>query len=263
MSLRCLPAFLVCLMPAIAGAGAWPAPEGGGQTIVTNTRKADSTEGIIGQETEDVRTEVTLFGEYGLTRDTTLGLVISGGFSAIDEEDVELRLGGHVRHTFWRGEDGDVASVELGASFPAERWIGFGLGDNKPESVSEAYVNLQYGRGWQFDWLDVFVSTGIEFRARGEQQDEELRLFSTAGIRPFDRLMALTEARFHQPLGQRGEPQFKLSPSLAYTMLPWLGSNDKKPELDRIPITIQLGVTWDAWNPDDGIALNLSVWRPF
>ena len=157
MLLRC-PVLLLCLMPMLASPGAWPAPEGGGQTIVTNTRKAERPRDLVGGGSAVPRNEVSLFAEYGLTADTTLGLVISRGFNEgtenglPDEIDAELHIGGHLRHRIWQGQDSDVVSVEIGANFPAERWLGFQLGDDRPGSVSEAYVSLLYGRSWQFDW---------------------------------------------------------------------------------------------------------------
>ena len=120
MLLRCV-GCLICMIPSAVSAGAWPAPEGGGQTIVTNTRKADRARGLVSQETAEIRNEVSFFAEYGFTAETTLGLVISGGFNEVtenglaDEIDAELHIGGHTRQLIWQGEDGDVASVEIGA----------------------------------------------------------------------------------------------------------------------------------------------------
>lgn len=268
MPLRCL-TIALCLMPAVASAGAWPAPEGGGQTIVTNTRKVDRPRNLIGGEPTQVRNEVSLFGEYGLTEKTTLGLVISGGFNEStpnglpDEIDVELQIGGHVRHVIWQGEDGDVTSVQIGVSFPAERWLGESLGDNRPGSVSEAYVSVLYGHSWQFDWSNMFLSTGLEFRARGEGQDEEIKLIATGGVQPHARLLGLLDLRWTEPLGDVGRASLKLTPSLALVMLPWVAENEKKPELASLPTTLQFGATWDAYTPADGIAFNISVWRPF
>lgn len=238
-------------------------PEDDAQLIITNSRKAASAEAVFQPDTEGTRSEISVFAEYGVTADTTLGLTIFAGYSAVDEDDIELRVGGHVRHRFWTGEDGDVASVELGASFPAERWLGEGLGDNRPDSVSEVYLNLQYGRGWQFSWTDAFLSLGAEFRTRGEGQDDELQFFGTGGLRPTDSLLVLFYTRWVRPLGPDGEETFDLSPSIAWTLNPWLGANDKKPEEEQRPTTLQFGITWDAHNPDDGFSVNFGVWKRF
>ena len=217
MLLRYVTIVTYLLMPAFACAGAWPAPEGGGQTIVTNTRKVDRPRNLLGEDPTKVRNEVSFFAEYGLTPETTVGLVISGGFNEStpnglpDEIDVELQIGGHVRHKIWHGEQGDVASVEIGARFPAERWIGESLGDNRPGSVSEAYVSILYGTNWQFAWSNAFLSTGLEFRARGEGQDEEIKLIATGGWQPHDRVMGLFDFRWTEPLGALGTPSVKLS----------------------------------------------------
>ncbi|MEL6997984.1 MAG: hypothetical protein AAFP68_06940 [Pseudomonadota bacterium] len=261
--LRLLIVLTLGLAPGFPFAGAWPMPEGEAQLIITNTRKAARPSAVFQPDTETTRSEVSVFAEYGATADTTLGLVIFAGFSAADVEDTELRIGGHVRHRVWTGDDGDVASVEIGASFPAERWLGEGLGDDRPDSVSEAYLNLQYGRGWQLSWTDAFVSVGAEYRTRGEDTEDELQFFGSGGLRPTDSLMALFYARWVRPFGEDGDETFDLSPSIAWTLNPWLGSNDKKPEGIQRPVTLQLGITWDAHNPDDGFSVNFGVWRRF
>lgn len=268
MLLRCL-CLLLCLLPQGALAGAWPMAEGSSQAIATSSRKAETPAGVIGQDGETARSEVSFFAEHGLTADTTLGLVISGGYAdgslarLPDEIDAELSIGGHVRHRIWQGEDGNVASVQLGASFPAERWLGNRLGDNRPGSVSEAYVQLLYGHSWQLSWSNVFVSTGLEFRARGEGQDEEVKLSASGGVQPHDRVLGLLDVIWSEPLGELGQPSLKLTPSVAFVLRPWLGANDKKPQLKTAPTTMQFGVTWDAYAPSDGISLNISIWRSF
>lgn len=268
MSLRFL-GFVLWLMPGIALAGAWPQPKGGSQAIATSTRKAENPKGLIGQSDTPARSEVNFFAEYGLTADTTLGLVISGGYAdgnfarLPDEIDAELQIGGHVRHRIWQGEDGNVASIQIGASFPAEHWLGNRLGDDRPGSVSEAYLSVLYGHSWQLSWSNAFISTGLELRARGEGQDEEVKLFATAGVQPHDRVMGLLDVAWTEPLGELGQMSLKLTPSIAFILKPWLGENDKKPELKESPTTMQFGVTWDAYSPSDGIALSISIWRSF
>lgn len=254
---------LLCLWPATALAGAWPAPEGGGQVIISNTRKAPTARDLVGSITGENRTEVSVLAEYGLTEDTTLGLVIFAGFDDGSLIDTELQIGGHVRHRFWTGADGDVASVQIGASFPAERWLGEGLGDNRPDTVTEFYARVMYGRGWQLSWANAFLSTGLEVRERGEGLDEEIRLLAKGGIQPHDRVMALFDATWTEPVGDLGQRSFKVTPSVAVSLRPWLGANDKKPELARPPTTMQFGMTWDLIDRDDGVRFSLSIWRPF
>ncbi|MEM7212546.1 MAG: hypothetical protein AAF479_11745 [Pseudomonadota bacterium] len=263
MLLRRAVVVLTCLLPASVLAGAWPAPEGGGQTIVTNTRKVQDISDIAGGGDQATRTEINLFAEYGVTQDTTVGLVIFGGFDDATFTDVELQVGGHVRHRFWTSEGGDVAAVQVGAGFPAERWLGYGLGDDRPQSVTEVYVSLLYGTSWQTRWTNGFISSGIEFRSRGEGLDDEVKFFATGGLQPFDRLMFLLDVAATDPLGDLGTSSLKLTPSVAFSMNPWLGDNDKKPDLASPPTTLQFGLTWDVRAPSDGIAFNIGIWRPF
>ena len=64
------------------------------------------------------------------------------------------------------------------------------------------------------------------------------------------------------PLGD-GDASLKLAPSVALTMWPFLGPNDKKPAEFAHPNTVQLGAVYDVLNPGDGLALNVSVWSRF
>ncbi len=74
--------------------------------------------------------------------------------------------------------------------------------------------------------------------------------------------MALFNVHGTMALGG-GDASLKLAPSLAYTFWPWLGPNDRKPDGPVNPSTLQIGVTWDALNPDDGLAIDVSVWKRF
>ncbi|MEM6621693.1 MAG: hypothetical protein AAF674_05645 [Pseudomonadota bacterium] len=245
-----------------AQGGAWPQPEGQLLVIATSGRKVAPISSLFSGVPEEDSNTAQLFAEYGLLPELTLGLTAYGEFSTTDDV-VEARIGAHVRHLLWQGDYGDVMSVQAGVSFPVERWLGNGLGDNRPDSASEVDLRVQYGRGVQWDWGDSFVSGAAGLRIRGEGLDEELKGDITLGHTPTNGVLGLFSVFASVPLGERESPTLKLAPSIAYTFWPILGSNDKKPEGPLYPSTIQLGVLWDAANPDDGLTVQVSVWKRF
>jgi len=76
-------------------------------------------------------------------------------------------------------------------------------------------------------------------------------------------LMGMVSVYGLAPLGEGTDPSLKVAPSIAFTMWPWIGRNEKKPRGPVRPNTIQLGVSYDLLNRDDGLGLSISVWRPF
>ena len=245
-----------------ASAGAWTLPEGRVQIIMTTARKIAPAGGFFGQAVEQDSNSTQIFMEYGVLDDLTVGMTIFGEFSTT-EDDVEASIGVHARKRVWTGEDGDVLSVQGGVKLPVERWLGEGLGDTRPDSVTEVQLRVLYGRGWQTDWGNSFFSTELGLHLRGEGLDEEVRLDVTAGHEPLRGLLGLMSVFSTVPLGDSSDVSLKLAPSIAYTFWPWLGDNDKKPYGPINPNTIQLGVIWDAANPDDGLTASLSVWKGF
>lgn len=264
MSLQRLCATLIVCLPNLALAGAWPAPEGVGQYIVTTSLKGEDPGDLAKVlSDEDARNEISLYGEYGLTEDTTGGLTVYAGFDQADLRYAEVEIGAFVRHRFWQDEAGDVASFEAGFSLPAERWIGSGLGDNRDNSVNEIYMSLMYGMSGQLDWANVFASSGMEYRARGSGKADEVTLFTTLGFQPHDRFIALLDIWLQKPLDRDDRLRLKLTPSVGLILKPWMWENEKKSGQLAYPTTLQFGVTYDTLNSQDGVALNLSIWRSF
>lgn len=264
MSLQRLCAILVICVPGVALAGAWPAPEGVAQYIVTTSLKGEDPASIAGVlSDEDARNEISLFAEYGLTEDTTGGLTVYAGFDQADLRYAEVEIGAFLRHRFWWNEMGDVASFEFGINLPAERWVGSDLGENRDNSVNEAFGSLMYGIGRQLDWANVFASNGVEYRARGGGKPDELTLFTTLGVQPHDRFIGLLDIWLQKPLDGGDPLRLKLTPSVGLILRPWTWENEKKSGQLSYPTTLQLGVTYDTLNPEDGVSLNLSIWKSF
>ena len=264
MSLRRLCVILFCCLPNLAVAGAWPAPKGIVQYIVTTSLKGEDPGDIAKVlNDEDARNEVLLYGEYGITDDTTGGLTVYAGFDQADLRYAEVEVGAFLRHRFWWNEMGDVASFEVGINLPTERWVGSGLGERRNNSVNEAFGSLMYGVGRQLDWANVFASSGVEYRARGSGKPDRVTLFTTLGLQPHDRFITLLDIWLQKPLDRDDPLRLKFTPSIGLILKPWTWENEKKSGQLSYPTTLQLGVTYDTLNPEDGVALNLSIWRSF
>ncbi len=256
-------ALACCLWAGDAAAGAWTLAKGQGQVISTTGRNIAPIGAFIDGAADTDANSSQLWVEYGLAERWTVGALVYGEFSTTDAADMQLRLGAHVRHQVWAGEQGGVAAVQASFSAPVESWIGDMVPDSLPDSVPEISVSALYGRGWQTGWGNSFVSTGAGFQWRGEGADEELRLELTAGHEAWKGVLGLFSVFGSLPLGDRNDATLKLAPSIAYTLWPWLGENDRKPFDAPHPNTIQLGVVWDTLNPDDGLGLQISIWKNF
>jgi hypothetical protein len=264
-------AISACLAAGEAAAGAWTLAEGAGQLIMTTGRKIAPVGAFMGGPADSDANSSQIYAEYGVVDGWTVGVVAYGEFSTTDAADMELRLGGHVRHRVWTGEKGDVASVQVGFSAPVEGWLGDLAPESLPDSVPEAHLRGLYGRGWQTGWGNSFVSAEAGFLWRGERADDELRFDITAGHEAWKGVLGLFSIFAAVPIGDDEESDgdegsaatLKLAPSIAYTLWPWLGDNDKKPFDPIHPNTVQLGIVWDALNPDDGLGFQISIWQSF
>lgn len=245
-----------------AVSGAWTLPEGQGQAILGTSRTLAPVGAHFGDPVESDTNSASAFLEYGAWNDVTVGITVYGEFSTTND-DVEARLGGHVRYRVWQSDESDVLSVQAGAGFPIERWLGNGRGASRPQSASEVDLRALYGRGWQWGLGNSFVSSELALGIRGEGLDEELRFDVTAGHEPIRGVLALFSVFSAFPMGNGSEASVKLSPSIAYTMFPWLGANEKKPYQPISPNTIQFGISWDAADSSSGLEIGLSIWRGF
>ncbi|HET7410152.1 MAG TPA: hypothetical protein VFJ13_08110 [Paracoccaceae bacterium] len=253
-----------CLAAAEAAAGAWTLAEGSGQIIMTTGRKIAPVGAFFSGLPDEDSNTAQLFVEYGVADRWTLGATLYADTSSIDPQDLEIRAGTHLRHHLWTRENGDVVSVQIGLAAPIERWIvGRELAASLPGSVPEAHLRALYGHGWQSGLGNSFVSAEAGFHWRGESAADELRLDVTAGHEAWKGVLGLIGVYAMLPAIGEDDPSLKLAPSIAWTLWPWLGPNDKKPFGEIDPNTIQLGLTWDALNPDEGLGVQISVWRSF
>lgn len=251
-------AHLLVGCPNAVNAGAWTLAEGEGQSILTTSYKVAPASAIISREPDREELTTQVFIEYGLFDDLTLGVTTYGEYQTLTGE-TDTRWGLHVRHRVWQGQDGSVASVQVGGEISISEWIGF---PGPTESVTEIDARLLYGKGWQLDWANSYISTELGYRARLDGKADELRLDATGGIEPWDGILGLFTVAAAVPLGN-GDGKFEVTPSVAFTLWPRVGPNDKKPDLANRPPVLQIGVGVDTLNIGDGFRISAGLWRWF
>lgn len=253
---------MVLANPFRAEAGAWTQPEDRGLIIISGSRTVTPVRAWFGGVRERETNTQSMFLEYGLWDDLTVGITTFAEYGNAGEI-FEARAGLHARHRVWTGDAGDVVSVQAGISVPTERWFGSTLGDDRPDSATELDFRVLYGRGLQWDLGNSFVSGEFGLRLRGEGLDEQLRFDMTMGHEFWDGYQILGSVFSSFPLGNKDEVSIKLSPAFAFTLWPRRGKNEKKPWRPFYPTTLQTGLVWDASQPNSGMEVGMSIWNRF
>ena len=248
---------------APACAGAWTQAKGDGLVIVTTGRRVAPVGALTGGPVSRDTNISQIYLEYGLLDGLTIGAKSYIELSTTDLTASSAALGGFVRKRVWQDGRGGVASVQFGYAHPIESLLGDAFAMAEPGAVPEAHLAGLYGRGWADDWGSAFLSTGAAYHLRRRGTADDLRFEFTAGYAPWRRWMGILSFYGLTPLGEGTSASLKVAPSIAFTMWPWIGRNEKKPRGPIHPNTIQLGVSYDLLNPADGLGLSISVWRPF
>lgn len=252
-------ALVFAASPVPSDAGAWTLAEDKTLAIVTTSYQIAPVSSLASgvRTREELATQVFL--ETGVFDDLTLGFTTYSDFSRLTGE-TDTRVGLHARQRVWQGWGGSVASVQLGVEMPVNDWLGV---PQPSDSVVEIDARALFGTGWQFGWANSYISTELGYRARRGGQPDELRFDGTAGLEPWDGILGLLTVSSAIPFGDGGTSTLKISPSLAFTLWPGVGDNDKKPELRTPPQTLQIGFGYDVLNPGDGIRISAGIWTWF
>ena len=263
--MRCLA--IVCggaavLAAEMASAGAWTRPEGSGQVIVSSGRRVAPVGAIAGGLADEDANTLQIFLEYGLIEGLTVGGALFADLSSVKLGEGSASAGVFLRKRLWQGEKG-VFSVQAGYSHPFEDIIPGEFGRNGSGAVPEVELRALYGHSWWGDWGSAFFSAEGGYDWRGDDDADELRLDATIGWEPFHCCLAIMSLFGTLPISGDEDAALKISPSLAYTMWPEFGRNEKKVQGPVRPSTIQVGVTYDMLNHDDGLGLQISIWRRF
>lgn len=257
---------LAVLSVAQAEAGAWTQKPGEGLVIGTTARRAAPVSALGGGPADSDANISQIYAEYGLIEGLTVGAKFYAELSTSDFEASSASLGGFLRKRLWQDGQGGVASVQGGYAHPIESLVGNGMELADPGAVPEAHLAGLYGRGWGGDWGSAFLSAGTGYHWRGEGLADEVRGELTGGYAPWRRWMGLLSLHGLYPLGEGTDTALKIAPSLAYTFWPDSdadGGDDGEADAPPHPLTVQLGVSYDVLNRDDGLGVSISLWQRF
>lgn len=161
-------------------------------------------EGFSSQEFRYLRTDaegddafasasVSLYAEYGVTPDLTVGLKSD---QSIRVDDVEGgaqsgRIGAFARYGVWRGGDGAAAAVELGGSMAVSDFQApeTPAGDTSSEIRGAGLYGFGFTSGYGDGWVDGALGLSYFTGARAT----EVKLDLTAGLRPDDDWIGLAQ----------------------------------------------------------------------
>ena len=258
------------LLPGLAAAGAWTQPEGKGQVILSGSIGISPAFGVANDVGETESSFTSLFAEYGVIEGLTVGgtafIELPEGETADNTSSIGLLL----RKRLWQGPDGDVASAQIGYVRPIDGIMGDRFGGPGADPTEEVSFRLLYGRGFGGDWGTAFVSTEGGYHLQLDDDDDELRFDVTAGYGPDPCCLAMLSLFSTIPLGGMEDAALKLAPSFAYTFRNVEAEDreakaeGRKPADDpATPLTLQIGISQDLLNIEDGFGVQFSVWRPF
>ncbi|MGF1444994.1 MAG: hypothetical protein ACFBRM_02205 [Pikeienuella sp.] len=243
-----------------AQAGAWTQNPGAGQVISSVSRRAAPISSFAGGPADDDATFTSLFFEYGVIEGLTVGGTVFIEVQSMGSGGNTAELGIFLRKRFWQGEQGDVAAVQIGAKQPVNDLLGDSFGGPDSDPTQEVSLRLLYGRGFGFDWGNAFLSTEAGYHLQTDGDDDELRADITVGAQPWDCCMLLLSAYGTYPLGDADGAALKIAPSATYSFSLFSQTEDESPPKKT---TLQLGLSQDLLNIDEGVGFQFSVWQPF
>ncbi|MEM7176235.1 MAG: hypothetical protein AAF503_00905 [Pseudomonadota bacterium] len=264
--MRCLPCLAILALCGLgvntqAAAGAWTRSKGSGLTIFSTGRSVAPISAFATGSADSDSNTTQILVEYGLIEGLTLGATVFAELKTTDLSDSTFNAGIYARKRVWQGEAG-VFSVQLGYAHPLESVVEDPLGHEIDDSSPEVEARLQYGHSFWGDWGNAFVSAEGGIDVFMDDKDNELRADLTVGYEPYHCCLALLSGYASMPMGD-DDATLKIAPSFAYTMYPTVARNHKKPEGFIRTRTIQLGVSYDLLNPDDGLGVQISIWQKF
>lgn len=177
--LALVPAFLLTGAPAQAGA--WPREEG--EVFISVSQTTSTGARTIIETLQDVRSYSSLYAEYGLTPETTVGL--DGGLARGDQDQ------GSSWTLFLRRP---VWSTEGGHRFAA----GIGLGQLvEPEWGRQWRIRpgVSWGRGFESRWGNGWAGVEASAAYRLKSEDFAYKADFTIGLKPADRWMAIFQVQ--------------------------------------------------------------------
>ena len=258
----------ICLaaLPGLAAGGAWTQPEGQGQIILSGSIGVAPVFGVSNDVGDTESSFTSLFVEYGVMEGLTVGGTAFIELPEGSRTDNTANIGLLARKRLWQGDRGDVASVQVGFVQPLDDVMGDSYGGPGTDQTHELSLRLLYGRGFGGDWGTAFVSTEGGFHKQLDGDEDELRVDATAGYAAKPCCLWMLSGYATLPLGDADDASLRLGPSFAYSLrrdpTGEEGDGDAPPEPEKV-LTLQLGISQDVLNIEDGFGVQLGIWRPF
>jgi hypothetical protein len=189
----------LAVLPASEGmAGAWPREEG--QVFLSFSQTTSSGARTVLEAVQDVRSYSSIYAEYGLTPELTVGF--DAGLARGDQDQASA-WNLFLRRPVWVAKNGNRFAAELG------------IGQlNDPDNGRQWRIKpgLSWGRGFESRWGGGWVGLESSAAYRFSSQDFEFKTDFTAGLRPTDRWMLI----FQVQSGRYGadDPIVRLAPSV-------------------------------------------------
>lgn len=187
---------LLLALPSVAHAGAWTQKQGALQLIATaNYYVAHDYYDVQGNKHPQVaftKEEATLYGEYGLRDDITLGMQTSVARalqlnqSSWDMDDTELFL----RKRVWQNSD-SVASIAPSVVLPSPfHNNGIPIGSDHPS----AGLRASYGTNFKAFGRGHYADISGAYYYRFSTPHDQLKLDATVGLNITDRWQLIPQA---------------------------------------------------------------------
>ncbi|MBK0398750.1 hypothetical protein H0I76_06090 [Limibaculum sp. M0105] len=254
---------LALFAPNAAQGGPWTHESGRGQIIMSSGRKVAPVGAFTGGSPDRDDSFTQILAEVGLLDSLTVGARVYAEVSAVELTDATLGAGLLVRQRLHRDDRGNVVSVELAGSLPAESLVSEAVAASNPDSTPEFGFSALYGTSWWGGWGSAWLGAAGGWTWRSEGTADELRGQLAGGVRPWDCCMAMLGFYGTAPLSEGTEASLSIAPSFAYSFGPDVGRNTKKPQGPVNAVTLQIGLSYNVLDTDEGLGFQISWWRPF
>lgn len=230
--MRAALALVLFLMSAsAAAAGAWPREAG---SVFASISQSYSTgRATLLAPGRDLRRATSLFAEYGLTPEVTVGL--DAGHARTLESSFSSALA-FIRRPIRKGSGGSIISGEIGIGFLED-----GSG-----TQARLRPGISWGRGIETRWGAGWLGLDTSLELRLPANEVALKADATAGLKPTDRLMLILQLQTGRYPG--AEPIARLAPSLVRRV----GARSH----------VQLGINANLAG-DDAVGVKLATWITF
>lgn len=221
----------VGILPDTALAGAWP--RGEGQSFISVSSLFSTGLESLQSPDSDFTFFGSVFAEYGLDADWTLGFAGAYGDGDDDEEVSGIVF---LRRTAFRLEGGHIFAGELGLGW---------LDESDDGATARIRPGFSWGRGFESAYGNGWMGLDTSVEWRVAEDDLVYKADFTLGLAPAERWLVFGQLQTaYFPDGEI----VKLSPNIAYEV--WEGS--------QLQLGLSIGLAGD-----DGVGVRVAQWFSF